>query len=271
MKKSLLFLCVLVAFSACDKIDSDNFVDGEIISQPEDVDRKILIEDFTGHKCQNCPEAAEEIHNIQNTFPNQVVAIAIHAGYFSEPNPPQAPYLTTDFTTDGGDEIHDFFGPQSYPNGMVNRSGYPSDVLSNYTDWGNMISSLTGSTAEVGMDISYTINGDAMTIDVSTQAKVSFAAGHNVVVCITEDHIIDWQTIAGQGDVSDYEHNHVLRDVVGSTWGQEIGEISVGDEAINTFTCNIDPVWNLKNCNIIAYVYNTSNYEVIQVEEIHIE
>ena len=271
MKKSLLFLCVLVAFSACDKIDSDNFVDGEIISQPEDVDRKILIEDFTGHKCQNCPEAAEEIHNIQNTFPNQVVAIAIHAGYFSEPNPPQAPYLTTDFTTDGGDEIHDFFGPQSYPNGMVNRSGYPSDVLSNYTDWGNMISSLTGSTAEVGMDISYTINGDAMTIDVSTQAKVSFAAGHNVVVCITEDHIIDWQTVAGQGDVSDYEHNHVLRDVVGSTWGQEIGEISVGDEAINTFTCNIDPVWNLKNCNIIAYVYNTSNYEVIQVEEIHIE
>ena len=271
MKKSLLFLCVLVAFSACDKIDSDNFVDGEIISQPEDVDRKILIEDFTGHKCQNCPEAAEEIHNIQNTFPNQVVAIAIHAGYFSEPNPPQAPYLTTDFTTDGGDEIHDFFGPQSYPNGMVNRSGYPSDVLSNYTDWGNMISSLTGSTAEVGMDISYTINGDAMTIDVSTQANVSFAAGHNVVVCITEDHIIDWQTVAGQGDVSDYEHNHVLRDVVGSTWGQEIGEISVGDEVINTFSCNIDPVWNLKNCNIIAYVYNTSNYEVIQVEEIHIE
>ena len=96
-------------------------------------------------------------------------------------------------------------------------------------------------------------------------------AGLDLVVCITEDHIIDWQTVAGQGDVSDYEHNHVLRDVVGSTWGQEIGEISVGDEVINTFSCNIDPVWNLKNCNIIAYVYNTSNYEVIQVEEIHIE
>lgn len=270
MKKVVLFLCVLVAFSACDKIDPDKFVDGEIIGQSEDVDRKILIEDFTGHKCQNCPEAAEEIHNIQNTFPNQVVAIAIHAGYFSEPNPPQAPRLTTDFRTDGGDEIHDFFEPQSYPNGMINRSGYPSDVLSNYTDWGNMIASLTSSTAQVGITLSYIVNGEEMIIDVSTKAKTSFAAGHNVVVCITEDSIIDWQTVAGQGDVSDYEHNHVLRDVVGSTWGQEIGKLSIGDEATNTFTCIIDPVWNLNNCNIVAYVYDTSNYEVVQVEEIHI-
>ena len=110
-----------------------------------------------------------------------------------------------------------------------------------------------------------------MTIDVTTNAKMSFAASHNVVVCITEDHIIDWQTVAGQGNVSDYEHNHVLRGVVGSVWGQEIDEISVGDETTNTFTCIIDPVWNLKNCNIIAYIYDTSNYEVIQVEEIHIE
>ena len=271
MKRVVLFLSVLIAFSACDKIDSDNFIDGEIIVQPEDIDRKILIEDFTGHKCQNCPEAAAEIHNIQNAFPNQVVAIAIHAGYFSEPNPPQAPYLTTDFRTEEGDEIHDFFGPQSYPNGMVNRSGYPSDVLSNYTDWADMVGSLTGSTAKVGINISYIINGDEMTIDVSTQAKVSFTTSHNVVVCITEDHIIDWQTVAGQGDVSDYEHNHVLRDVIGSTWGQEIDEISVGDETTNTFTCIIDPTWNLNNCNIIAYVYDTSNYEVIQVEEIHIK
>ena len=56
MKRIVLFLSVLIAFSACDKIDSDNFIDGEIIVQPEDIDRKILIEDFTGHKCQNCPE-----------------------------------------------------------------------------------------------------------------------------------------------------------------------------------------------------------------------
>ncbi len=271
MKKTVLFLSVIIAFYSCDKIDPENFIDGEIIVQLEDVDRKILIEDFTGHKCQNCPEAAEEIHNIQNTFPNQVVAIAIHAGYFSVPNPPQAPYLTTDFRTEGGGEIHDFFGPQSYPKGMVNRSGYPSDVLSNYTDWANIVSSLTGSPAKVGIDISHTINGDEITIDVSTQAKVSFAANHNVVVCITEDNIVDWQTVAGQGDVSNYEHNHVLRDVVGSTWGQAIDEISLGDETTNTFTCNIDPVWNLNNCNIIAYVYDTSNYEVIQVEEIHIK
>ena len=271
MKKTVLFLSVIIAFYSCDKIDPENFIDGEIIVQLEDVDRKILIEDFTGHKCQNCPEAAEEIHNIQNTFPNQVVAIAIHAGYFSVPNPPQAPYLTTDFRTEGGGEIHDFFGPQSYPKGMVNRSGYPSDVLSNYTDWANIVSSLTGSPAKVGIDISHTIKGDEITIDVSTQAKVSFAANHNVVVCITEDNIVDWQTVAGQGDVSNYEHNHVLRDVVGSTWGQEIDEISVGDETTNTFTCIIDPEWNLNNCNIIAYIYDTSNYEVIQVEEIHVE
>ena len=30
--------------------------------------------------------------------------------------------------------------------------------------------------------------------------KQKFLLCHNVVVCITEDRIIDWQTVAGQGE-----------------------------------------------------------------------
>lgn len=81
MKNYIIYLSlVLATFVGCDKIEQEDFLIG--VEGPNEVDtttfvKKILIEDFTGQTCQNCPEAAEEIHTLQliNTYSNKVVAI----------------------------------------------------------------------------------------------------------------------------------------------------------------------------------------------------
>ena len=59
--KYCLFACILLAFHSCDVIDGNYMNSG--VTNPVDtsnVDKKILIEDFTGHRSPNSPSAASE-------------------------------------------------------------------------------------------------------------------------------------------------------------------------------------------------------------------
>ena len=90
--------------------------------------KKVLIEDFTGFKCANCPDASSELHKIEEIYPDKVIGIAIHAGSFAEPSG----VFVTDFRTDEGNEITDFRSGAFQP-GLVCK--VPDNVLLNYTDW----------------------------------------------------------------------------------------------------------------------------------------
>ncbi len=47
--------------------------------------RVVLIEEFTGKGCTNCPKGSRELENLLTQFPNNLVAISLHAGFFANP------------------------------------------------------------------------------------------------------------------------------------------------------------------------------------------
>lgn len=63
--------------SSCSDLDEqDRFV----YIKPADAARKVLIEDFTGQKCVNCPKATDEIHVLQETYgEDNIIAVGIHS------------------------------------------------------------------------------------------------------------------------------------------------------------------------------------------------
>jgi hypothetical protein len=68
--------------------------------------------------------------------------------------------------------------------------------------------------------------------------------------------------------IEDYEHNHVLRKVVNGTWGSSI-ELSNTSTSF-TFNYTLEDFWVKSNCNVVAFVYDNSNKEVLQAEKIHL-
>src|SRR5258705_4328893 len=98
MKKLLLSLFTIVAalvlFSSCDKVDppytQTNSVGGPNTS--DTVFRKILIEDYTGFKCGNCPAAAAVLYGqLRPLYGEELISIGVHASpgnTFTEPSPP---------------------------------------------------------------------------------------------------------------------------------------------------------------------------------------
>ncbi|MBJ60167.1 MAG: hypothetical protein CMP64_06285 [Flavobacteriales bacterium] len=259
MKKTYLSLSLLIislTFS-CDVIEKDNFTDPN--ANFPWLGKKVLIEDFTGYKCTNCPQASSELKTIEELYPEKVVSIAIHAGFFAQPSG----NFITDFRTTAGNELAGFFEPEVFPIGMINRQGYPGNILFNYTDWASKAGEQLLQVPTIDLSISEENNS------VSIQARRLSESNNSLklVVCITEDGIIDKQ-IDGSELIEEYEHNHVLRKVINGTWGSNIQLSST--LSTYSYSYSLEDSWVRSNCNIVAFVYDNSNKEVLQVEKIHL-
>ena len=91
---------------ACDKIDEPLSLIGEedipqnigdtvfFIDSTIVLHKQVLLEDFTGHKCVNCPEWAIFAHELADDLNHKLVIIGIHAGWYATPD------ATGDFTAD---------------------------------------------------------------------------------------------------------------------------------------------------------------------------
>jgi|ERR1051326_5324054 hypothetical protein len=284
MKK--IFYCGLIlsiGFSSCDKVKMP-YVKGSAGSTDTTGSniRKVLIEDFTGAKCGNCPTAAVTINTIKGIHPGKVISIAVHADFYAIPG--AAPY-TYDFRTTPGNDYDVFFQPPSFPNGMINRKDYPSGGhWKSVSSWASIVDTLLALPSDASIEI--TNNYNSTTRNLTTNVKTKFLnplnGTYKLMVALTEDSIVkpqtDYSQPAGQQDVLNYIHRHVLRDAITSTsWGDSVatGLIAAGDSITKTYNYTLPATYPATNgiapnenlCYVIAYIYNAATYEVIQVEE----
>lgn len=112
---SVLTLAMLLVSSCGDISESERL---EYV-KPEVQGRNILIEDFTGQNCVNCPKATAVIEQLQQQYgADTIIAVAIHSGYFGVHNSPTQVGLATDL----GDTYYNHWGIESQPNGIIDRS-----------------------------------------------------------------------------------------------------------------------------------------------------
>ena len=75
--------------------------------------QNVLLEDFTGHTCTNCPPAATIAKNLEDANPGRVFIASIHASIGNSFQAVEPPEFTNDFTTESGNtyvnEIPSFF------------------------------------------------------------------------------------------------------------------------------------------------------------------
>ncbi len=281
---SLLFVILLLTGWGCDKIDAPYLRN----TTPDDttttvVKRKVLIEDFTGHKCPNCPEAAVIAHDMAEAHPNQIVIIAVHSsGGFSAPDPPGGEY-TYDFRTAVGDELNAFFhiNDFGYPNGLISRVKSPEGkyaIGKNF--WEATADTLLDDEPLASLKMTTTWNEANRTssIGVETKFLTETSQEYFLAVYLTEDSIIQPQknnnpAVGPTPKIEDYIHMHVLRAAYNGTWGTQIssGNIPAGTVKNNTFQLILDPDFVAKNTHAVAILYRTDTMEVMQVEEIAVK
>jgi hypothetical protein len=79
--------------------------------------RTIMVEEFTGVQCANCPVGASLLKNLQNANPGRIVAAKIHSDFLATPIKPNDP----DFRIPDADALYASLGAQSKPSFGIDR------------------------------------------------------------------------------------------------------------------------------------------------------
>lgn len=273
MKKNLLIFSLLsliiLIYVSCDKIETPY---KETKSSATDTVkyRKILLEDFTAHKCPNCPGAAATAQQLKERYGENLIIISVHAGGLADADP-YGPWAY-DFTTPEGDDLYNTYEiGNSIPKGLINRTqwGTANFVLSP-GNWGPRIESIKKTPAQLLLEIHNTFSAADSTVTSNIECNVikQIQGAFKITACITEDSIIKPQEY--QDSVSyKYVHRHVLRSAMNGIWGDNLfsGNIPAGSEFTKTFSKKLTADSNPDHCSVVVYIYNTATNEIIQAEE----
>lgn len=277
--QQLLIAGILLLAASCDEIDGPYGVSGNVPQDTsQDVVRKVLIEDFTGHTCQACPNAHREASRLHSLLGDKVVILALHADFWAAPYAPGAPFFTYDFRNAVSTQIATDFNVigQPFPKGMVNRMVNPSTNTQLILDWANWepkINEWLTLPADAGIEITPAYNSTNRQITANVKLKVvnPLTDPVSLAVYFSEDSIINWQK-DGSTNVQNYVHNHVLRGSLNGVYGESLGTLAQGTEITRTFSGTLTPADAVAGkVNLVAILMKESTKEIIQVEEVKLQ
>lgn len=277
--KNLISLCLLLSsllWLGCEEIppEINPRMGGENPIEVTPVDsqqRQVLIEEFTGVRCVNCPAGSAAIEGLLADYGQRLVAISIHAGSFAPPYPD-----SEDFRTDEGTNLLSYLGaPLGYPTAVVNRKKFEGefDLQLGRTQWPGFIVDELGSPPKVKIDIqnAYSDEDRRLEVKVTLYVEENIAEDEvHISVAITENDIQELQLTPSSGTPDpNYKHKHVLRDMLTTYNGDRIDEaLTAGAVIEKNYTMTLPTGWVAENCEVVAFVnFDGDNKEVLQAHQ----
>ena len=260
----------IVGMVACDIIEEPYFKDnnnGGTGDEEEQISVKyVLLEDYTGVRCNNCPAAGELALQLQEQYNHRVVVLGVHAGFLAQPIGGYPNFMTPE-----GTEWYSQFGFDSNPIGTVNRRLNGGSYGYNSSAWGDAIAEiLQEGPAAVTITPSITYDATTRNVDAKITSKflVEMPDTYSLTVCIMEDSIVGMQ-VTPEGNNANFVHRHVFRTTMNGAWGEDINTTAIapGDVITNSYTKTLDAAYNADQCYIIAYVSDCNTKEILQVIE----
>lgn len=281
---ALAFGLSALLWTACDKIpDNERLIQTSTgLGWPSDMPepavpdlakgKTIVLEDFTGVRCVNCPKAAEIAHELQGKYGERMIAVELHAetlsiGELSAPHEGDVDLRSADAKV-----FAEYWAISSLPKGLINRqqaAGLPR------VQWSGVAEAVHAETPLVAVEAT---GRTSQKVDgLWVWAKGHFEEAYNtgelgdihVIAMVLEDGFKVKQTSAN-GVEEGYPHDHVLRQVMGGdAWGVKM---EATDGMVTDFEYKgsvlIDPSWNIENLSVAVLVCNAKTKEILNATKV---
>lgn len=221
--------------------------------------KTVLLHDYTGVRCVNCPAASELAHELQASYGERLVVLSVHAGFLAQPVGD-----FPDFTTEEGTEWYN--NNSSNPLGSVNRAKLLPGYTLQSSAWTDAVAAAFEETQIMELRVENSF--DEATRQLKTTVDIcqleDYFENLSVTVCLMEDGIIGKQVAPG-GVVDDYVHRHVFRTTLNGAYGDDLDFGDGYGLYTNTFKLVLPEEYNADNCYIVAYVYSdTDDMKILQ-------
>lgn len=264
MKKSGIITALAAAaifggfLTSCDEVkENDRYIDmGEITAK-----RTVLLEEFTGQRCTNCPLAHESIEKIEEQYGNNFIAVSIHATSLAINEDPAS--MVIGLKQPEGDKYAQKWGVSNIPTGIVNRK----NGLTDPGMWQGLVRESIEGDSPIEISLSATLDNTGGKVDIATEINSGDNINGKLQLWVLEDGIVAAQLGPGTAYPS-YIHNNVYRTAVNGTWGEDVTLVTRENSSF-THSVEVKSNWNTDNLTIVAFVY-TDNDGVLQAAKCHV-
>jgi len=246
--------------------------------QPPATDKVILVEELTGVQCSQCPAGTAALETIIQQNQGNVIAVAVHGPILSDAINEDSKDMRSQVAIDIENSF-DFLGK---PAAIINRVKFSDQSfigISSPSTWADYITQEFERPAELLITplVDYDEENRTINVEVFAKGLQNITGNFNISIMITQSHIISPQYYPDHTDY-EYEHNHVLRDMMTGTFG-DAAFTSINIEEVKSFNYSysipeddIGPEWFAEDLEVIAFISNTdpSDSRIIQAASAHV-
>ena len=233
---------------ACDNVSEDKRL---IYIEPTPVNTTVLVEEFSGQMCVNCPTGAAELEKLEEQYGDALAIITYHGGTYAI-NPGEVEGVLG-LATEYGALKEKAYSINGKPCVVINAKGINNTVLTWATDIAAAFKSVS--------DISLT--GEAIYDAASSSIQVRITGACNSVfsgtlqAVLTESGIVAPQMLPDNSVDENYVHNNVFRATVNGTAGEPFSVSGADIEGVSkTYTVPVQADWKPAHMHVVAYIYN---------------
>lgn len=226
----------------------------------EPTGKMVLIKDFTGARCVNCPAAAEYAHNLQHQLDeDHIFIMSVHAGFLAQPMG-QFP----NFLTDEGTEWYN--NHDSNPLFTVDHVALTDGNSLKVEQIDTPVVTALDEEQSFEIVIGRQFDPTSRQLQVNIQAvSLTDRDGHFfITACLVEDNIVGWQIIPGGTD-KEYVFHNVFRGTLNGAYGESFEDHHVDSDDTFSFSYNteINADYNADECYLVVYVYDRNQDDKI--------
>jgi hypothetical protein len=293
------FLAGIFVFTSCDKVENaypepeteldvslypgnwSDYMENEYPEFPNlsSQAQNVLLEEYTGHRCNNCPNAAIVANDLAANNPDRVFVAAIHASpggmsSFQQFDPNASSFYTNHTNDEGlsyGEYFQNGFNFFGNPQGTVNKQVVDNKMFDFSGTWATRTTNLLANTdVKIRMQSVFnyyeTTNGGYLHVQLEKTNNLSVPI--NTVVYVVQDTLTDWQVMPNNSYNPEYIHkNKHLGSIDNRPFGRlAFGSSSAsGEQIILDYAYKLPNILDPENLHFLIYAYNTETYEIYQV------
>jgi hypothetical protein len=282
---SLFALVVLFALQACKEVGptvdfgkgkkEGLLLDTTYSETPVVADLKnIVIEEFTGVQCLNCPTGHAILEDLKNQNSGRVIGVSLHSSFQDDA------YASTKqvLTSEEAQQIENYLVFPGYkPNGGVNRkysdAATPTSLCVDYFNWQGYVNTELTATAPVNIILQKTYNASSreLTLDLELHYTQNLSEKNKLSIFLLEDSIVTSQLKPNNSVDSNYVHENVFRTAITEVLGDRIANTPTAGMVVKRIykTKSLNPIWKPEHMKAVVFVHKYENgKEILQGKEL---
>ena len=249
----------------------------------------VLIEEFTGEGCSNCPAAHAQLDNNASVMAGRAIVISMYQNAAGLSIPPSGAYF--DFRNDKVSAIFasDIYNTNkdanygSLPGAGIDRTPLTPGTTTflNATTWAGLIATRTAVTDSLNLAVTSVCSAGVATITATITYTQAVSTLQNLSIAVVEDSIVDYQEEPFGVIDSTYTFNDVFVDMVtpapfGDAILDTLATKVAGRVLRKVYTYTVPTAFmkgsvNPAHCRIIAFVHQPQSagpdFHVIQSQQ----